>query len=250
VEAFRVALISATALLAVNLNAQSTSSTWIAGLLPPEAKVIETADVKIGRRVDRSLVLWMLHPERVVRQKSGEGGCAEWVYGDHWYGPARLSLLDLTNKRLINTVQIQGMYEGTEEKDPGFPIPFLVQNGVYYVPHISEKEEGAPIILNLKDLTGEGVAGQFALFECEVCGINLTSALGYSPKSDRAVQYGVDAITVSGKPGPALWAEQVFGAKPVRPGHWDFTWAPGHGVDDVVHERVSFNREQQIFVRK
>src|ERR1700692_4410742 len=50
-EAFRVVLFGAAALLlSVNLDGQSTTSTWIAGVLPPEAKVIETADLKIGRR--------------------------------------------------------------------------------------------------------------------------------------------------------------------------------------------------------
>jgi hypothetical protein len=250
-EAFRVALISAAAvLLAVNLNGQSTTPTWIAGLLPPEAKVIETADVKVGRSADRSLILWMLHPKRVVRQESGGLGCADWVYGDHWHGASRLSLLDMTNKRLINTVEIRGMYEGADEPDHSFPIPFLVPNGSYYVPQVSKNKEGAPIILNLRDLTGEGVAGQFVLFEYEVCTISLTSVLGYSPGSDRAVQYRVETTTESGKPEVTLWVEQVFGAKPIRPGHWDFNWQPGHGADGVVHEQVSFDQAKQVFVRK
>jgi hypothetical protein len=135
VEAFQVVLsISAALLLAANLAAQGVNPTWITGLLPRDATAIEIADLKVGGRKSRSLVLWMLHPTRVVRKESGDLGCADWVYGDHWYGPTRLSLLDVTNKKVINTIEIRGMYEGTEEKDPGFPIPFLVQNGSYYVP--------------------------------------------------------------------------------------------------------------------
>lgn len=248
-EAFRVVLSSSAALLlAANLAGQGVTSTSIAGLLPPEAKVIETADLKVDGKNSRGLVLWMLHPTRVVRQESGDLGCADWVYGDHWYGPTRLSLFDVTNKKLINTIEIRGMYEG--EKDHGFPIPFLVRNGSYYVPRVGPNKEGTPIILNLRDLTGEKVAGQFVLFEYEACAISLTTVLGYSPKSDRAVQYGVARPTESGKPEVVLWVEQVFGTKPIRPGHWDFTWEPGHGAEGSVHERVSFDQKKQVFVQQ
>jgi hypothetical protein len=246
-EAFRIVLIGAAALLlTADLGGQSTTAT----LLPPEAKVIETVDLRVNRSTDRVLALWMLHPKRVVRSESGSLGCADWVYGDHWYGPARLSLLDLTNKRLINTVEIRGMYEGANETDHSFPIPFLVGNGSYYVPKVTENKEGPPIILNLRDLTGEGIAGQFVLFEYEACAISLTTVVGYSRRSDLVVQYGVETIIGSGKPTVVPWVEQVFGAKPIRPGHWDFTWQPGHGVDGGIHERVSFDTSRQVFVRK
>jgi hypothetical protein len=58
VEAFRIVLSSVAALLlAADLGGQSATSTWITGLLPPDAKVIETADVGAGRKTDRGLVL-------------------------------------------------------------------------------------------------------------------------------------------------------------------------------------------------
>lgn len=251
VKAFRIALSSVAALLAAaNLGAQSTMSTWISGLLPPEAKVIETAEVNTPKKTDRALVLWMLHPKRLVRKEAGDFGCADWVYGDHWYGPTRLSLVDLVKKRLINTVEILGMYDGAQEPEHDFPIPFLVSNGFYYVPGVNGDDEGTPRILNLRDLTGEGVAGQFVLFEFEVCSISLTSALGYSRKSDRAVQYGVETLNQDGKPEIVPWVEQVFGRKPDRPGHWDFNWQPGHGVDATVPEEVSFDPAKQVFVRQ
>lgn len=228
-EAVRIVLSSVAALfLAAGLGGQNATSTWVAGLLPAEARVIETADVRVDGRTDRALVLWMFHPKRVVRAESGDLGCADWVYGDHWYGPTQLSLLDLTNKRLINTIEVRGMYEGSGEKEHGFPIPFVVSNDFYYVPQVNKNKEGAAKILHLKDFTGEGVAGQFVLFEYEVCSVNLTTVLGYSRKSDRAVHYGVETVSESGKPETTLWIAQVFGAKPVRPGHWEFhlgTWA-------------------------
>jgi hypothetical protein len=126
----------------------------------------------------------------------------------------------------------------------------MVQNGPYYVPRVNTNKEGLPKILNLRDLTGEGVAGQFVLFEYEACAISLTTVFGFSPKSDRAVQYGVETLNESGKPEVVPWVEQVFGEKPIGPGHWDFTWEPGHGADGAVHEEVSFDPAKQVFVRK
>jgi hypothetical protein len=154
----------------------------------------------------------------------------------------------LTNKRIINTIEILGKYEGVTDHD--FPIPFKVSNGAYYVPQINASKEGAPKILNLHDLTGEGVVGQFTLFEYEACSIYLTTAIGYSRRLDRAVQYGVETINESGNPEVVSWVEHVFQEKPTRPGHWDFTWEPGHGVDGGVHERVSFDPVRQVFVRR
>ncbi len=257
-QAFRVVLTGLTVLsLATSLYGQTTISTWVSTLLPPGAQIIETADVSTRGGTDRRLVLWMVHPHRILRQDRGEfatghttGGCSDWIYGDHWFGPTRLSLLDLTGKRIINTIEVRGMYEGATDNEHGFPIPFQVPNGSYYVPRPDENKEGVPKILNLRDLTGEGVAGQFVLFEYEACAISLTSLLGYSRRSDRAVQYGVKTSTEDGQSVVRSWVEQVFGEKPVSPGHWDFIWWPGHGVDGSVHERVSFDPAKQMFVSR
>ncbi len=132
------------------------------------------------------------------------------------------------------------MYEG-DDIEHSFPIPFLVSNGLYYVPRVNENKEGLPKILNLRDLTGEGVAGQFVLFEYVACTISLTTAVGYSPHSDRAVQYQVETFAEDLKPNLVSWIEQVFGVKPLRPGHWDFNWA---------HVEVTFDRTRQVFVEQ
>ena len=49
-------------------------------------------------------------------------------------GPVRLSLLDSIKRKIINTIEIHGMYEGAQDPDHGFPIPFLVRNGSYLFP--------------------------------------------------------------------------------------------------------------------
>lgn len=246
-SAFRLFLLGVLATLL--LSAQSGGEFGgIQRLLPADAKIIETAEVHLrdpGKH--RSLVLWMLHPQRVVRQ--GEVlGCSEFLYGDHWFGPVRLSLVDTAVAKVVNTVEIRGLYEGTDDPEHGFPIPFSVLNNPYFVPKVNQKREGRPWILHLRDLTGEGVAGQFVLFEYEVCGSPLTSVFGYSPGSDRAVQYQVESPTETGKLDLAHWVPYLFSVNPLRPGHWKFTWEPGHGADCWIHEEVLFNRARQIFV--
>lgn len=109
------------------------------------------------------------------------------------------------------------MYENPENTDRSFQIPFRVSPYFYYVPEVGENKEGAPKILNLRDLTGEGVAGQFALFDYAARGAAMTAAFSYSPQS-----------------GPFSIAS--------------ITWDPRHGVDRTIHEQVWFDRGKQVFV--
>lgn len=244
------------AIIADSLAGQTEGAPWIAGLLPAKAKVIEISEVKSGTRsVDRGLVLWMVDPVRVLRANPGirvaghsSGGCSDRIYGDHWYGRANVSLVDLRRRRIINTVAIKGMYEGAA--DGGFPIPFRVADGAYHVPIVDVENEGVPRILYLQDLTGEGSLGQFVLFEYEACELYLTTVLGYSPKLDRAVQFGVEILTTEGQWKVVPWVERVFGVKPLQPGVWDFSWEPGHGFEGFIRERVTFDRRRQVFTKK
>ncbi len=183
----------------------------------------------------------MVHPRKVVRQESGDGGCSDWVYGDYWHGPARLSLLDLEKKRIVNTIEIRGMYEGSQEPDHSFPIPFLVPRGSYFVPRVNQNKEGTPKILNLRDLTGEGVAGQFVLFEYEACSISLTTVLGYSGKSDRAVQYGVEMINEDGKPGSSPGLNKSSEKSPC-----DLAVGASTGNPDMERRAQSMKRSHSI----
>lgn len=230
------------------LHAQpSAQAKWIQRLLPPEARIIETAELKTSKGQPRCLVLWMLHP-RKVKRGTADLTCSDDVYGDHWYGPTRLSLLDAGRKSLINTIEVQdpGMTDG--ESSDGFPVPFLVKNFAYEVPRVNRQREGAPLILSLKDLTGEGVAGQFVLASYMACGITGTSVFGYSSRKDQAIQYQVEIIEDGEKPELIWWAPRIFHARSGRPGKWDYTWDPGHGCDCVIHDQVEFDLERQIFV--
>jgi hypothetical protein len=199
----------------------------------------------------------MEHPERVVLRDDPGSTCVRQVYGDHWAGPTRLSLVDLAKSTLVNTLEVRSFYEQPNDlgnfssAKPGvFEIPFLVPNYHYRVPRPDAKREGKPSIMMLRDLTGEGVAGQFVLFDYVNCGGAAGSVVGYGPRSERAVQYAVEIIKGEDKAKTELWAEQIFEKRPIRPGQWDFTWEPGHGFDGWIHEHVSFDRGRQLFVDK
>jgi hypothetical protein len=157
----------------------------------------------------------------------------------------------LAEQRLVHnpgTIEVRSPNEGANDSEHNFPIPFHVSNNYYRLPQIDAKNEGTPDILNLADLTGEGVAGQFVLFEYSACGIAETAVLGYSQSRDAAVQYGVETSGTGAKEELVSWVEHTFGEKPIRPGIWNFSWDPGHGSESRIHEEVSFDPRRQMFV--
>ena len=240
---------AATCLVVARLPGQNQPSPTVQSLLPPDAVMIETADLSVAAGKPRELVLWMQRPEKILREVDhpGESYCGDAVYGDHWYGPTRLSLVDAEKLQILNTIEVPDFFEHPGD-GRSFPIPFFVSNEFYDVPNPNSKKEGTPRILNLRDLTGEGYRGQFVLFEYEFCGIPLTSVLGYSRVSDKAVQYQVDVLASDAAPGRETWVAAIFGRQPVRAGHWDFIWEPGHGAKRKIHEQVAFDPVSQSFV--
>ena len=73
---------------------------------------------------------------------------------------------------------------------------------------------------------------------------------GYSPRSDRAVQYPVEVIDGRFWPITQSWVMQVFAYDPIRPGEWKFTWEAGHGSWQWMDEEVRFDRTRQLFIER
>jgi peptidyl-prolyl cis-trans isomerase A (cyclophilin A) len=208
-------------------------------LLPADAKIIETETVKESAK-PRTLVLWMLQPER---HSSGVDNCPSRIEGDYWEGPTKLSLINEATSTIINTVEIvKGQDDGT------FRIPFSVPDGLYRVPQPDSDGKGKPKVLSLVDLIGEGIKAQFPLFLYEACGIVSTAVWGYDSSSDRAVSYAVE-IHSGAETHVRLWTTEVFAMKPVRPRYWHFTWSPGHGADFSFQEEVSFDPSKKAFIQ-
>ena len=231
--------------LTASVAAQSPSTQRVADLLPKGAQIIETANVPVRAGRQRELVLWMTSPRRVMTTWDWAG---DRVYGDHWLGPTFLSLVDPSELRLINTIRIRRNEQAPEDKY--FAVPFLALNGPYYVPHSDKDGKGKPVLLHLQDFTGEGVGGQFVLFDHVASGIAAGSVQGYSVKSDSAVQYPIELLLDNFKPVVQTWANQVFESKQSRPGYWKFTWEQGHGDENWVDEEVRFDPARQLFVEK
>jgi hypothetical protein len=217
----------------------------IARLLPRDARIIETAKVPVRLGKDRTLVLWMNGPRRVV---SSWDSAADFLYGNHWLGPTFLSLIDPSNDTLINTISIRPHQETPSDEE--FAVPFFTYNGAYYVPHPDKDGRGIPLLLNLKELTGEGLAAQFVLFEHVTSGIAMGSVLGYNARSDRATQYKVEITQDKFSPVVKDSAVGVFDKDPARPGYWKFTWEPGHGAFEWIDEEVRFDLTRQLFTER
>jgi len=228
------------------LTASVAAQDGVARLLPRDAQIIETANIPVRGGKRRALTLWMKAPQRVT---STWDSAADFLYGDHWFGATFLSLTDPASGSLINTVKVRPQGE-TQDGGDGFAIPFFTYEGAYYVPKPDKNRRGKPLLLHLQDLTGEGVAGQFVLFEHVVSGIAAGSAFGYSVKSDIAVQYPVETTQNRFKPVVKNWVAAVFDAKPLRPGSWKFTWEAGHGEWEWIDEEMHFDPARQLFVEK
>ena len=182
------------------LAGQSTPPGSAEKLLPAGAKIIESADIHLGGGQTRTLILWMTNPERV---SATWDTCSDYVYGDHWFGPTSLSLIDASKQKLINTIRVRSSADA--ENKGSFAVPFFTLDGPYHVPHPDKDKKGRPLILNLQDLTGEGTKGQFALFDYAACGIDQTSVFGYSPKLDKVLQYSVEVTQGKFPPVVEQW---------------------------------------------
>jgi hypothetical protein len=232
--------------LTPEMTAQGTLKDRFGSLLPSDAKIIETANVNIHSGNARMLVLWMRDPKRAAA--SWDSG-PDFVYGDHWFGPTSLSLIDPTNRKLINTIRIHSPHEAPEVNG-SYSVPFFTWDGPYYVPRPDKNHKGTPLILHLRDFTGEGVAGQFALFDYVATSVSFGSVFGYSPKSDRAVQYPIELTEGKFRPVIQLSETRVFETKPISPGYWKFTWEAGHGSWAWIDVTVGFDPARQLFVEK
>ncbi len=236
-----------TAAAASSRMIQAPPAKPLESLLPAGAKIIEKVDLAAVPGKHRSFVLWMLSPSDVSRGQN----CAASVYGDFWSGPTRLSLIDPTVPSLINTVNI------TSDADDRFSIPYWVADrGAYYVPHPTDRRtdaagnteaDGSPQILRLKDFTGSGIAAESSLFAYQACGIVSSGVFGYQQSPTKVVKYPIEVHDAGGT-HMQEWVAKVFSIDPVRPGHWNFTWAMGHGSDAKLHEEVSFDPSRQMFV--
>jgi len=193
--------------------------------LPRDAFVVETLPLEVGGGRQRALVLWMVRPSRHPFEGGDDDGytCPDETRGSHYHGPTRVSLLDASAGRVINTVRVMPDDEGAEDV---FDLPYRLRAGNHY--HVEggdERKEGRAVLLHPRDYNGDGEALEFALYDAVACMPLMTALYGYSRRQDRVIQYGLHLeVSDGGKVSRQVWrwADYLFARAPVRPGHWNY----------------------------
>ena len=191
--------------------------------LPAGARVVEEQTLDLGDGKKRALVLWMLRPKKYPLDSVEFYTCPEETRGSFYRGPARVSLVDTGNQRVINTLKVLQEYSHGEDE---FDLPYRIKAGGYYhVEGAAEGSEGHPTIMWLRDYNGDGRAHEFALFDALACMGLETALFGYSERQDRVIQYplSLESEYAGKKTRESLtWADYLFSRQPTGPGRWKF----------------------------
>ncbi len=169
----------------------------------------------------REMVLWMNNPKRVPRNADEDEiyTCPEETRGSYYSGIANVSLIDLKTLKTINTIELQG--NGISSDDNTLDLPFWIHRGYYDVPVIDQKNEGKPVLIDLKDYNADGKAYEFALFDAVACMGLPSTLIGYSEKQDKVIQYQTELKTEEGT-SKRFWIDYLFGQKPDESGFWKY----------------------------
>lgn len=224
--------------------------------LPVGASIIEQIPISIDGQSNRLLVLWMSNPRKVQVFDALEDHiytCPEQTTGNYYSGPTRISLVDTTTNSIINTINVTGPYKGLETDT--FSIPYEIRGGLYYDIENPRNNPpvGKPVIMLLRDYTGDGRLLEFPLFMRRSCVGVETTLFGYSVRQDKVVQYPIE-LTVTGYNGEisrqsTYWLNNLTSLQEIiSPGHWKYKMdTRGHGGTIEQYE-VLFDAKKEIFI--
>ncbi len=188
----------------------------ISKAIPKSAIILETQFVAPKRK----LILWMMNPVKHQNEtpESDIYTCPEVTRGSYYTGKVRVTLVNLKSNKIINTLEVKG----DEDKSDEIDIPYAIRGGNYYkVPNPSKTKERKPQIMWLKDYNGDGKAQEFALFDALACMGLQTTLVGYSAKKDRVIQYPIELKSSDGFQN-TFWLDYLFSQKPVKKGVWSY----------------------------
>src|SRR5262245_22476270 len=232
--------------------------------LPSGAVIIEEQLLESENHPDRALILWMQNPTRnpprITQEYPDEPyTCPDATRGSCYSGPARVSLVNTTNRTVINTIEIKdGHFEdmdGYEDYENSFDIPYAIRKGYYYRVEgdAPENEEVKPHIMLLRDYNGDGNALEFALFDAQACMGLLTTLIGYSEWQDRVIQYPV-YLEVEGDEGHRTellsWCDYLFSEKPISPGCWNYEIDYRGRGGSLDKYEIRYDAQNEMFVGK
>jgi hypothetical protein len=194
--------------------------------LPKGAVVLETRQLGPINGRSRTMVLWMMSPKKnpLTYKRDETYTCPDQTRGSYYQGPTRVSLIDSSTSRVVNTITISSY-----DSDSGdtLDLPYDIRRGYYYrVDKVSPRTgQGIPTIISLRDFNADGKALEFALYDAPACMGLQTTLIGYSEKQDKVIQYPIQLeVTEEGKRGKwnTLWADYLLTNKPGRSGQWKY----------------------------
>jgi hypothetical protein len=214
------------------------------------ASIPKSATILEERRVTatRKLVLWMPNPTKHPFEMGPDDiyTCPDETLGSHYTGAAKVTLVDLTTNRPINTLEISGF--DIDGPNPEIDIPYLIRRGYYYaVPNGSSKIERKPEIMRLKDYNGDGRILEFALFDKQACTDLSTTLIGYSELRDRVIQYPITTTAPEGV-FTNYWFDYLFSKKPISSGHWKYEIDYRGRGGTLDKFEVRYNKKKEAFV--
>jgi len=218
----RITLLACLLICQAEASQAQSKYTW----LPKGGVVLEARQLNSVRQPNRMLVLWMLSPKKNPNnyKRDDPYTCPDETRGSYYSGPTRVSLIDSSTHKLVQTLKVVGTSEeGNDEVD----LPYAIRKGYYYsVPGKSPSGlEVKPTIMLLKDYNGDGKVLEFALFDAYACMGLGTTLIGYSENQDRVLQYPLELVEIEdGKRTMAtnLWPDYLMKQAPVRPGYWKY----------------------------
>ncbi len=218
--------------LAANLFAQ---------VLPKSAVILEKASVTTNRQ----MILWMENPTKHPRDESDDiYTCPDETRGHYYSGIAKVTLIDIKTKKIINTIEIQGseIFDGGNNLD----LPYLIHRGYYSVTRIDKNKEGKPILMSLKDYNADGKRHEFALFDAVACMGLETTLIGYSAKQDKVIQYQTELKTAEGT-SKEYWIDYLFGHKVDKNGVWKYEIDYRGRAGALEKYEFRYDRKREMF---
>jgi hypothetical protein len=219
--------------------------------LPSEALIIEERSLRTEGYSDKSLILWMIKPERHPNDYEPDDSytCPDRTRGSYYSGPTRVSLINTKTRSIVNTVEIKQEYFDGEDS---FDIPYAIRQGYYYrvVGKPKKGEELKPNIIWLKDYNGDGRALEFALFDALACMGLPTTLIGYSEQQDKVIQYSI-FLKVKGDDKQSTevshWCDYLFSAKPEALGYWKYEVNYRGRDGPLIKYEIKYNAQKESF---
>lgn len=209
---------------------------------PANSVILEQQTVTVNRQ----LVLWMQDPKMNPRSDEEDDiyTCPDETRGSYYSGKANVSLVDLKNKKIINTIEIEG--NGISSDDNSLDLPYWIHKGYYEVKLVDEKKEGKPILLDLKDYNNDGKTFEFALFDAVACMGLPSTLIGYSEKQDKVIQYQTELKTSEGT-AKRFWIDYLFGQKPDKKSVWKYEIDYRGRGGALEKFEIRYDKEKEMF---